>query len=48
MVNYKPQLFLRTADTTVGFEWPEGTPDPEHKMVSYQFLPIEPCLMRLM
>ncbi|CAL1695427.1 unnamed protein product [Somion occarium] len=33
MVNYKPQLFLRTADTTVGFEWPEGTPDPEHKMV---------------
>ena len=32
-INYKPQLFMRTADTTVGLEWPEGTADIESKMV---------------
>ncbi|KZT40096.1 translation elongation factor Tu [Sistotremastrum suecicum HHB10207 ss-3] len=33
MSNYRPQLFLRTADITVGLSFPEGTPDPEEKMV---------------
>ncbi|KAJ7361659.1 elongation factor Tu [Mycena albidolilacea] len=33
MSNYKPQLFARTADTTVALSFPEGTPDPEEKMV---------------
>ena len=33
MDNYRPQLFLRTADITVGLHWPEGTPDAADKMV---------------
>ncbi|KAK7064162.1 elongation factor Tu [Favolaschia claudopus] len=33
MSNYKPQLFVRTADTTVALSFPEGTPSPEEKMV---------------
>ena len=33
MDNYRPQLFLRTADITVGLHWPEGTPDAAEKMV---------------
>ena len=30
---YRPQLFLRTADVTVGLTFPEGTPDAAEKMV---------------
>lgn len=33
VANYKPQLFLRTADTTVTLDFPEGTPDAKEKMV---------------
>ncbi|KAI0067727.1 translation elongation factor Tu [Artomyces pyxidatus] len=33
MDNYRPQLFLRTADITVGLHWPEGTVDASEKMV---------------
>lgn len=33
MENYRPQLFLRTADITVGLHWPEGTEDAKDKMV---------------
>lgn len=33
MENYRPQLFLRTADITVGLNWPEGTADASEKMV---------------
>lgn len=33
MENYRPQLFLRTADITVSLHWPEGTPDAAEKMV---------------
>ena len=33
MDNYRPQLFLRTADITVGLHWPEGTADAAEKMV---------------
>ncbi|KAF8078552.1 P-loop containing nucleoside triphosphate hydrolase protein [Lyophyllum atratum] len=33
MSNYRPQLFLRTADITVGLTFPEGTPDAAEKMV---------------
>lgn len=31
--NYRPQLFLRTADVTVSLSFPEGTPDATEKMV---------------
>lgn len=31
--NYRPQLFIRTADITVSLTWPEGTPDAAEKMV---------------
>ncbi|KAF8507104.1 translation elongation factor Tu [Russula emetica] len=31
--NYRPQLFLRTADVTVSLTWPEGTTDATEKMV---------------
>jgi elongation factor Tu len=34
MVNYRPQLFLRTADITVALTFPQGTPDAAEKMVS--------------
>lgn len=33
MANYRPQLFLRTADITVSLTFPEGTPDAAEKMV---------------
>ncbi|KAF9460831.1 elongation factor Tu GTP binding domain-containing protein [Collybia nuda] len=33
MSNYRPQLFLRTADITVSLTFPEGTPDAAEKMV---------------
>ncbi|KAL1670636.1 P-loop containing nucleoside triphosphate hydrolase protein [Schizophyllum commune] len=31
--NYKPQIFLRTADISVKLSWPEGTEDAESRMV---------------
>jgi elongation factor Tu len=34
MNNYRPQLFLRTADITVSLNFPDGTPDAAEKMVS--------------
>ena len=34
MNNYRPQLFLRTADITVALNFPDGTPDAAEKMVS--------------
>lgn len=33
MSNYRPQLFLRTSDVTVGLTFPEGTPDAAEKLV---------------
>jgi len=33
MQNYRPQLFLRTADITVSLTFPEDTPDASEKMV---------------
>ncbi|KZT72735.1 translation elongation factor Tu [Daedalea quercina L-15889] len=30
---YKPQAYIRTADVPCKLSWPEGTPDPESKMV---------------
>lgn len=33
MDNYRPQLFLRTADITVALHWPEGTADAAERMV---------------
>ena len=33
MANYRPQLFIRTADVTTGLNWPEGTADAADKMV---------------
>ncbi|KAF9512898.1 hypothetical protein BS47DRAFT_1344843 [Hydnum rufescens UP504] len=33
MANYRPQLFLRTADVTVALSFPEGTPDAHEKLV---------------
>lgn len=34
MSNYRPQIFIRTADVTISLAFPEGTPDPNEKMVS--------------
>ncbi|KAK5007723.1 translation elongation factor Tu [Elasticomyces elasticus] len=31
--NYKPQLFIRTADEAASLTWPEGTQDADSKMV---------------
>ncbi|KAJ1965311.1 translation elongation factor Tu [Dimargaris xerosporica] len=31
--NYRPQMFIRTSDVTVTLRHPEGTKDPEEKMV---------------
>ncbi|KAI9729099.1 MAG: translation elongation factor Tu [Chrysothrix sp. TS-e1954] len=31
--SYKPQAFIRTADTACSLSWPEGTEDPDNKMV---------------
>lgn len=33
MANYRPQLYIRTADVNVSLQWPEGTPDAAEKMV---------------
>jgi len=33
MANYRPQIFIRTADVTVALSWPSGTPDAVEKMV---------------
>jgi elongation factor Tu len=33
MANYRPQLFIRTADVTVGLTFPEGTANADEKMV---------------
>ncbi|EJD55592.1 translation elongation factor Tu, partial [Auricularia subglabra TFB-10046 SS5] len=33
MQNYRPQLFIRTADITVNLSFPPGTPDADEKMV---------------
>jgi len=33
MENYRPQLFIRTADVTVNLTFPPGTPDASEKMV---------------
>ena len=33
MNNYRPQLFIRTSDVTVGLTFPEGTESPDEKMV---------------
>ncbi|KAJ7706101.1 elongation factor Tu GTP binding domain-containing protein [Mycena rosella] len=33
MSNYRPQLFMRTADVTTALSFPEGTEKPEEKMV---------------
>lgn len=33
MTNYRPQLFIRTADVTVSLSFPAGTPDAAEKMV---------------
>ncbi|KAJ7110138.1 elongation factor Tu GTP binding domain-containing protein [Mycena epipterygia] len=33
MANYRPQLFMRTADVSVALSFPEGTPNAEEKMV---------------
>ena len=37
MSNYRPQLFLRTADITVALTFPDGTPDAAEKMVSIDY-----------
>ena len=34
MSNYRPQLYLRTADVTVALTFPEGTAGADEKMVS--------------
>lgn len=39
VAHYRPQLFIRTADVTVGLTWPEGTPDAEEKMVRLFLIP---------
>jgi len=31
--NYRPQMFIRTADEAIELHWPDGTPDKESKMV---------------
>ena len=33
MNHYRPQLFIRTSDITVGLTFPEGTENPDEKMV---------------
>lgn len=35
MANYRPQVFLRTADITTALSWPEGTEGAEDKMVRF-------------
>jgi elongation factor Tu len=31
--NYRPQMFLRTADEAIYLSWPEGTEDPANKII---------------
>ncbi|RMZ84453.1 hypothetical protein DV738_g811, partial [Chaetothyriales sp. CBS 135597] len=31
--SYRPQMFIRTADEAIHLAWPEGTEDPENKLV---------------
>ena len=31
--NYRPQMFIRTADESCSLHWPEGTPDAHDKQV---------------
>ena len=31
--NYRPQMYMRTADEAASFFWPDGTKDARHKMV---------------
>lgn len=38
MANYRPQLYLRTADINVSLQWPEGTPDAAEKMVCTSYM----------
>ncbi|KAF5355870.1 hypothetical protein D9756_003818 [Leucocoprinus leucothites] len=33
MANYRPQLFIRTADVNVGLTWPEGVADAHERMI---------------
>ncbi|KAJ3568076.1 hypothetical protein NP233_g5954 [Leucocoprinus birnbaumii] len=33
MANYRPQLYIRTADVNVGLTWPEGVADAAEKMI---------------
>lgn len=33
LAGYRPQLFIRTADITVGLSFPSGTENPAEKMV---------------
>ena len=33
MEHYRPQIYIRTADISVGLLFPEGTPDRNEKMV---------------
>ena len=33
MEHYRPQIYIRTADISVGLLFPEGTPDHNEKMV---------------
>ena len=35
MANYRPQIFIRTADITVSLSFPEGTPSADEKMVTF-------------
>jgi elongation factor Tu len=35
MANYRPQIYIRTADANVSLQWPEGTQDANEKMVRY-------------
>jgi len=35
MANYRPQLYIRTADVNVGLTWPEGVADADEKMVQF-------------
>lgn len=37
MANYRPQLYIRTADVNVGLTWPEGVADADEKMVQFLY-----------
>jgi hypothetical protein len=48
MENYRPQLFLRTADITVAVTFPEGTADASEKMVRWNIYVIRALLYLLL